>query len=126
MTRTTTVGLALVAGMVLLLAAVSSFFIEFDKAGRNGAALGAGLGVLNLAVGYLLTKRSLRHGMKSAMATLMGGFLFRLMAVVALVLAFHRTELVSEVAFALVFMVFFFAYIALEIAMVDRALGRTA
>jgi len=125
-TRTTTVGLALVAGMVLLLAAVSTFFIEFDVAGRNGAALGAGLGVLNLAVGYLLTKRSLRHGMKSAMATLMGGFLFRLMAVVALVLAFHRTELVSEVAFALVFMVFFFAYIALEIAMVDRALGGTA
>ena len=126
MTSTTAVGLALVAGMVLLLAAVSVVFIEFDAAGRNGAAIGAGLGLLNLAVGYLLTKRSLRHGMKSAMATLLGGFLFRLLLVVALVLAFHKADAISEVAFALSFLVFFFAYIGLEILLVDRALGRTA
>lgn len=128
MTRTVSVGLALVAGMVLLLAAASVLFIDFDRAGRNGALAGAGLGIANLAIGYWLARRSLRRGMKSAMATLLGGFFVRLVVVVALVLAFHKTEAISEVAFALVFMVFFFVYVAVEVVLVDRTLqaGRPA
>jgi len=128
MTRTVIVGLALVAGMVLLLAAASVLLIDFDAAGRNGALAGAGLGVLNLALGYWLTRRSLKRGMKSAMATLLGGFLVRLVLVVALAFAFHSIEGISEVAFALVFMVFFFAYVAVEVLLVERTLqtGRPA
>ncbi|MHC4490806.1 MAG: hypothetical protein ACYTDU_04195 [Planctomycetota bacterium] len=116
------VGLALVAGMVLLLAAASVLLIDFDRAGRNGALAGAGLGVLNLGLGYWLTRRSLRRGMKSAMATLLGGFLVRLVLVVALAFAFHSVEGISEVAFALVFMVFFFVYVAIEVLLVERTL----
>ncbi|MHC4135990.1 MAG: hypothetical protein ACYS0K_13505 [Planctomycetota bacterium] len=122
MTRTVSVGLALVAGMVLLLAAASVLLIDFDRAGRNGALAGAGLGVLNLGLGYWLTRRSLRRGMKSAMATLLGGFLVRLVLVVALAFAFHSVEGISEVAFALVFMVFFFVYVAIEVLLVERTL----
>ncbi len=122
MTRTVSLGLALVAGMVLLLAAAAVLFIDFDRAGRNGALAGAGLGGLNLGVGYWITRRSLKRGMKSAMATLLGGFFLRLVLVVVLVLVFHKTEAVSEVAFALVFMVFFFAYVALEVVLVERTL----
>ena len=128
MTRTVSVGLALVAGMVLLLAAASVLLIDFDQAGRNGALAGAGLGVLNLGLGYWLTRRSLQRGMKSAMATLLGCFLVRLVLVVALAFAFHAIEGISEVAFALVFMVFFFAYVALEVVLVESTLqtGRPA
>ncbi|MHC4550126.1 MAG: hypothetical protein ACYTEZ_15245 [Planctomycetota bacterium] len=124
MNRTATVGLALVAGMVLLLAAASVLLIDFDRAGWNGAAVGAGVGLVNLALGYWITRRALRRGMRSAMATLLGGFFARLLVVVALVVVFHRTQAVSEVAFALVFMVFFFAYIALEVVLVERTVSR--
>lgn len=124
MTRTVSVGLALVAGMILLIGAVLLLLVEFDRAGTNGSLIGMGVGLLNLGVGYLVTRRSLRRGMKSAMATLLGGFFVRLLLVVMLVLAFHRTEAVSEVAFALVFMAFFFAYVLVEIVLVERSLSR--
>jgi hypothetical protein len=129
MTRTVSVGLALVAGMALLLAVASALFIDFDRAGRNGALAGAGLGILNLAVGYWLTRRALRRGgMKSAMTTLLGGFLVRLVVLVGLAFLFHAIEGISEVAFALVFMVFFFVYVAIEVLLVERTLqtGRPA
>jgi len=124
MTRTVIVGMALVAGMVLLIVVVWMLLVEFDRAGKNGSLIGVGVGLLNLGVGYLVTRRSLRRGMKSAMATLLGGFFIRLLLVVSLVLAFHRTEAISEIAFALVFMAFFFAYVLVEIVLVERSLSR--
>jgi len=127
MTRTTTAGLAMVGGLIVLLVAASAAFIELDGDGLLGAGIGAGLGLLNLAVGYLLTRRSLRRGMKSALRTLLGGFFARLLAVVGLTLAFQRTEAVDAVAFALTFLVFFFAYLGLEVLLVERTLtGRPA
>ena len=47
-------------------------------------AIGAGLGILNLVLGYFLTRRALRQGMKSAMRTLLSGFFLRLVAVAGL------------------------------------------
>ena len=98
MTRAVSVGLALVAGMVLLLAAMCVLVLDFDRAGWTGAAIGAGLGLVNFAAGFWVTRRSLTGGLKSAMGTLLGGFFVRMVLLVVLVFLFHKTEAVSEAA----------------------------
>lgn len=125
MSRTASQGLVLVGAFIGLLVVAALAFIEPDGDGARGAAVGAGLGLLNLGVGYLVTKRSLRHGMKSAMATLAGGFIARLFVVASLMLLFRRTEAIDPAAFALTFMVFFFAYLGLEMVLVERSTART-
>ena len=125
MSRTASQGLLMVGAFIGLLVVAALAFIDFDGDGARGAAVGAVLGLLNLGVGYLVTKRSLRVGMKSAMATLAGGFLARLFVVASLMLLFRRTESIDPAAFALTFMVFFFAYLGLEMVLVERSTART-
>jgi predicted Na+-dependent transporter len=120
--RTTSQGLLMVGGFMGLLVLAAVAFVEPDGDGARGAAIGAGVGLLNLAVGYVITRRSLRHGMKSAMATLAGGFIARLFVVVSLILLFRRTGSVDPAAFALTFLVFFFAYLGVEMILVERSL----
>ena len=122
MSRTATQGLLMVGAFTGLLLMAALVFIEPDGDGARGAAIGTGLGLVNLGVGYFVTRRSLRHGMKSAMATLAGGFLARLFVVVGLMLVFRRTDSIDPAAFALTFLVFFFAYLGLEMLMVERSL----
>ena len=121
MSRTASQGLVMVGAFIGLLVIVALAFVEPDGDGARGALIGAGLGLLNLGVGYLVTKRSLRHGMKSAMATLAGGFLARLFVVAGMILLFRRTGSVDPAAFALTFLVFFFAYLGLEMVLVERS-----
>ena len=125
MSRTASQGLLMVGGFIGLLIMAALLFIEPDGDGARGAAIGAGLGLVNLGVGYLVTRRSLRSGMKSAMATLASGFLARMFVVVGLMLIFRRTDSIDPAAFALTFLVFFFAYLGLEMLMVERSLART-
>ncbi|MGH8972517.1 MAG: hypothetical protein ACRD0C_04870 [Acidimicrobiia bacterium] len=125
MTRTGTQGLIMVGGFVGLLMVASLAFVELDGDGVRGALIGAGLGLVNLGVGYVLTRRTLRQGMKAAMNTLMGGFIVRLVVVVGLMLFFRRTGSVDPAAFALTFLVFFFVYLGLEMILVDRSVGGT-
>ncbi|HET9772947.1 MAG TPA: hypothetical protein VFS16_18765 [Acidimicrobiia bacterium] len=122
MSRTTSQGLLMTGGFIGLLVLAALAFVEPDGAGARGALIGAALGLVNLGVGYAVTRRSLRHGMKSAMATLAGGFIARLFVVVALMLLFRRTDSVDPAAFALTFLVFFFAYLGVEMILVDRTL----
>jgi ATP synthase I subunit len=122
--RTASQGLLAVGGFIGLLVLAALVFVEPDGDGARGAAIGAGVGLVNLAVGYLVTRRSLRHGMKSAMATLAGGFLARLFVVVGLMLLFRRTGSVDPAAFALTFLVFFFAYLGVDMILVERSLAR--
>lgn len=122
MTRTATAGLTMVGGFVVLLVVASVAFIKLDREGVRGTMVGAGLGILNLAVGYFVTRRALRHGMKSAMATLAGGFFARLLVVVGLMVLFQRTKAADPVAFALTFLVFFFVYLGVEVFLVERSL----
>ena len=121
-TKTRNIGYAMVAGMVLLLAGAFVYLVRFDRPGLVGAGIGAGLGLLNLGAGYLVTSRALRRGMNSALLTLLGGFFARLVVLVAGTLWFQNVAWASELAFALAFMVFFFVYVGLEIALVERAL----
>ena len=123
MSRTTSQGLLMVGGFVALLLIAAGAFVNFDPDGVRGMAVGAGLGLVNLALGYVVTRRSLQHGMKSAMATLAGGFLARLFAVVFLMLVFRRTGSVDPAAFALTFLVFFFLYLGVELLLVERSLS---
>ena len=125
MSRTTSQGLLMVGGFVALLMIAAGAFVNFNADGVRGMAVGAGLGLVNLALGYLVTRRSLRHGMKSAMATLAGGFIARLFVVVAMILVFRRTGSVDPAAFALTFLVFFFAYLGVEMILVERSLTGT-
>ncbi len=129
MTKTATAGVAMIGGMTLLLALLIGWLVRFDGPGLVGAAVGAGLGIVNLVVGYWITKRSLRRSMDSALGVLLGGFLVRLAAVAVLIVVFGKTETVDATAFALTFMVFFFLFIMLEMLLVQRAMnrnGRTA
>jgi predicted Na+-dependent transporter len=112
----------MVGGFIALLVLAALAFVEPNGDGARGALIGAVLGLVNLGVGYAVTRRSLRHGMKSAMATLAGGFLARLFVVVALMLLFRRTDSVDPAAFALTFLVFFFAYLGVEMILVDHSL----
>jgi hypothetical protein len=121
--RTTTQGLLMVGGFVALLTVAAGTFVEFDPAGVRGMAIGAALGLVNLGLGYLVTRRALRQGMNSAMATVAGGFLARLFAVVFLMLVFRRTGSVDPAAFALTFLVFFFVYLGVELLLVERSLS---
>lgn len=113
----------MVGAFIGLLVIAALVFVEPDGDGARGAAIGAALGFVNLALGYLVTRRSLRQGMKSAMATLAGGFLARLFVVVGLMLLFRRTDSIDPAAFALTFMIFFFAYLGLEMVLVERSLA---
>jgi predicted Na+-dependent transporter len=130
MSRTATQGLIMVGGFIGILLVAALAFVKPDQGGARGAVVGAGLGLVNLGVGYLVTRRALRHGMKSAMATLAGGFMARLFVVVSLMLLFRRTDSIDPAAFALTFLVFFFVYLGLEMLLVERSLapnsGRTA
>ena len=145
MTKTAAAGVALEAGVSLAHLAPRGRGIRIEACGllehldrlggvsiqAEGAPAreephgGALLGVVNRAAGASRTRRALARGMQAAMGTLVGGFFARLVLVAALIVVFHRTGAVDEVAFALVFMIFFFAYVALELRMVDGA-GRAA
>lgn len=121
MTRTATQGLVMVGGFIGLILVASVAFVELDREGVRGTVIGAGLGLLNLAVGYLVTLRALRRGMKSALATLAGGFLARLLVVAGLMVLFQRTGAADPAAFALTFLVFFFVYLGVDLLLVERS-----
>ena len=123
MSRTASQGLLMVGAFMGLLVLAGVAFVKPTGDAGRGALIGVAVGLLNLGLGYLVTSRSLRHGMKSAMATLAGGFLARLFVVVGLMLVFRRTGSVDPAAFALTFLVFFFAYLGLEMILVERSLA---
>jgi hypothetical protein len=123
-TRTTNVTLALVGGMALLVLAGYCALVRLDGPGIAGTAIGTGLGLLNLLIGIYVARRALRHGMQSAMRTLLGGFFGRMVVLAALILVFQRTSGVNEVAFALSFMVLFFVFLGVELYLVERSLQR--
>jgi hypothetical protein len=111
----------MVGAFMALLMVTALAFVKLDRDGTRGALIGAGLGLVNLVVGYLTTRRSLRKGMNSAMATLAGGFIARLFVVAGLMIFFRRTGSVDPAAFALTFLVFFFAYLGVEMLLVERS-----
>lgn len=125
MTRTATQGLVMVGAFIALLVVVSATFVDLDGDGVRGTVIGAALGLLNLTVGYLVTRRTLRRGMKSAMATFVGGFLARLIVLSGLMVLFQRTGAADPAAFALTFLVFFFVYLGVEVLVVERSLDGT-
>ena len=124
MSRTASQGLIMVGGFIGILVVAALTFVKPDGDGARGAVIGAGLGLVNLGVGYLVTRRALRHGMQSAMTTLAGGFIARLLVVVSLMILFRRTDSIDPAAFALTFLVFFFVYLGVEMVMVERSLAR--
>lgn len=124
MSRTASQGLLMVGAFIGLLVVAALAFVEPDGDGARGAAIGAGLGLVNLGVGYLVTRRALRQGMKSAMTTLVGGFIARMFVVVGLMLLFRRTDSIDPAAFALTFLIFFFVYLGVEMILVERSLTR--
>lgn len=130
MTATTRkVLVAMTVGMALMVGVAVVNFIELDAAGLLGAGIGAALGLLNLAVGYRMTTRAVGLGLNPALRIMLGGFFLRLILLVGLMLLFRSVPSVDEVAFALVFVVFFFLLVAVEIVVVERTLqgsGRLA
>src|SRR5437763_14367634 len=77
MTRSAAQGLVMVGAFVVLLVVVSVGLFRLDPPGVRGTVIGAGLGLVNLLVGWLVTRHSLRHGMKPPMTPLVGGVLAR-------------------------------------------------
>lgn len=107
---------------VAFLVVASVVFGSLDNQAR-GSLVGAGLGLLNLMVGYLMTRRALRQELRTAMTTIATGFIGRLIVITALMLVFQRTDLANPTSFALTFMLFFFVHLVVEVLMVQRSLG---
>jgi len=130
MTATTTkVLIAMTLGVALMVVGGVAYFVDLDSAGLLGAGIGAALGLLNLAVGYRMTSRAVTLGLNPALRILVGGFFVRLVLLAGLLLWFHSIPSIDEVAFALLFMLFFFVLVALEIVIVEKHLqgnGRPA
>ncbi|MGH2718335.1 MAG: hypothetical protein ACRDJU_07130, partial [Actinomycetota bacterium] len=121
MSRVAVQGLAMVGGFIVLLLAASLLFVKLDGNAARGAAIGAGLGLLNLGLGMVMARKSMHSSATSTMATMMGGFFARLVVLVVLVEVFLRTTTISAAAFGLTFLVFFFVYLGFELVMVERA-----
>ena len=113
-------GLMVAVGFVVLAAALSVLFINFDSAAARGVAIGAALGIINIGVGLFVTKRALVKGQQSAMTTAVAVFGARLVLLVALFLAFKQTSTVDAAAFGLTFVTLFFVYLAAEIVMIEQ------
>ena len=125
MTRTATQGLMMIGMFVALLLVTTVSIVKFDGEGLRGVVIGAGLGVLNLALGSLATRRALRTKMQSAISTVAGGFIIRLVVLVVMIVAFRRSRAVDPTAFALTFLIFFFVYLGVELLMIERSLTPT-
>jgi len=117
-----TVGAALLCAIVVL--ALIAILASRPLEGRSwvGVGVGALLGGLNLALGYVATGRALRKSPQAALRAVVVGFLLRLVAIVALLLFFRSKAWIDVVAFALSFMAFFCAFLVLEVQMVQRSL----
>lgn len=89
-----------------------------------GAVIGAGLGVVNLVVGSVLTRRVLHKGINAVMTNIAGGFGLRLLLLVVAYLLFNATTAVSAASFGLTFVAFVFVYLAVEIFMVQQSRTR--
>ena len=123
-TNARNLGLAMTAGMTLLLLLALLFTVEFDRAGLSGIAIGAGLGLANLVIGYKIALRSLHKGLTSLMAAMMGGAV-RQDDRSRSPCCSGSTGLtaVDEIAFGITFMAFFFAYLGVLVVLVERVLG---
>ncbi|HLI57007.1 MAG TPA: ATP synthase subunit I [Actinomycetota bacterium] len=127
MSRVAVQGLVMVGGFIALLVVASLVFVRLDGNAARGAAIGAGLGLLNLGLGLVMARKSMRNARErgssaaSAMATLLGGFFVRMVVLVVLIEIFMRTSTIDPAAFGLTFLVFFFVYLGFELVMVERA-----
>lgn len=127
MSRVAVQGLVMVGGFIALLVVASLVFVRLDGNAARGAAIGAGLGLLNLGLGLVMARKSMRSARErgssatSAMATLLGGFFVRMVVLVVLIEIFMRTSTIDPAAFGLTFLVFFFVYLGFELVMVERA-----
>jgi hypothetical protein len=89
-----------------------------------GLGIGAGLGGANLALGGWLLSWTLRRKPSAALAVSLGGFFFRLGILLVLTYVFWGNPGVDAVTFAVSFVVFFFLFLVVEIAIVSRAARR--
>ena len=124
MRRAVTSTLVMLGVLLSLLVIAAVAFVRFDGDGVRGAVIGAALGLVNLILGYRVTRRTLERGMTSAMATLAGGFVARLLIVAGLVILFQRTGAADPATFALTFLAFFLVYLVVEVLMVQRSLSK--
>ncbi len=122
MIHTATPGLILAGVAVVVLMIVVFASVERDKEGVLGGAIGTGVGLLNLVVGYVVMRWALRRDMKTALRTLVGGFAARLVVVAGLMVVFQRTGAADPGAFGLTFLVFFFVHLGVEVFLVERSI----
>jgi hypothetical protein len=121
-TQNTTPGLILAAAFVVLLLVVLIASVELNEESVRGVLVGAGLGLLNLGLGYPIMRRALRQGTKQALMTVAGGMIARLVLVAGLMILFQQTGTADPAAFALTFLAFFFVYLGVEVLLVERSL----
>lgn len=90
-----------------------------------GVGWGAIAGGLNIAVAGWLLARTLRRRPELAVRVSVGGFFVRMLLLLGLTFAFWKTDGVDEMSFAVSFMIFFFAFLFVEIVLLDRVSRRS-
>ena len=112
----TTLGYITVGFLAIALVSAMIWAVEFDQAGIVGTGIGALLGVVNLVLGLRITARAMQRGdSKALMSTITSGFLIRFFVLAIFIVAFHFTEPVNEVAFALTFLIFFMLFMCVMV-----------
>ena len=129
MNKAKNIGLAMTAAMTLLLVFLLLLVVDFDRAGLVGVSIGAGLGLLHLLAGAWLARRALSNAdrpgsMTAIMGTMLGSMFVKMVVLIGLLLWFHTLPGINEIAFALTFMIFFFAYLGVLVMLVERILNR--
>ncbi len=90
-----------------------------------GVGWGAIVGGVNIALGGWLLAWTLKNRPQKAIQVSVGGFFVRLVALLGLTYAFWKMDGVDEMSFAVSFVIFFFAFLFVEIALLERASKRT-
>ncbi len=125
MRRAVASGLVMLGVTIAVLVVAAVAFVSFEGDAVRGAVVGAALGLVNLMLGYRATKRTLKRGIRSAMATRAAGFGARLLVLAGLVILFQRTGVADPAAFALTFLAFFVVYLVVEVLVVERSLSNS-
>jgi hypothetical protein len=121
MTQTATPVLIMAGALVVILIIVLFASVELDSDAVLGVVIGAVVGLVNLAVGFLVLRWALRRDMKTALRVVVGGLLARVIVVAGLMILFQRTGSADPAAFALTFLVFFLVFLGLEGILVGRS-----
>jgi hypothetical protein len=117
--RKAAVGIVILLLLTLLGVGVV-LIMQGDQPAVTGALVGVGLGGFGLCIESFGLSWAMKKKLSWTLGVSLGGFLLRLVLVVALTLVFDGVESVSAVTFALTYVASFLAFVGIQVWVVSR------